>query len=50
MAVSSGSEFIVMNGSAHLMEPLFVELMRQRPELRQVMQNAINISYRMVNL
>lgn len=49
-AVSSGSEFLVLNGSAHLMEPLFVALMRQRPELRQVMQNAINSSYRTVNL
>lgn len=32
---------IVVNGTAHKIKPLFDELLRRRPELRQVMEAAV---------
>lgn len=37
---------VAVNGSAHRLEGLFVNLLERRPELRQVMQSAIDRSYK----
>ncbi len=37
--------FIAVDGSAHMMEELFVELFRRRPELRSVVQDALNSTF-----
>lgn len=37
---------VAVNGSAHRLESLFVNLLERRPELRQVMQSAIERSYK----
>ena len=34
-------EMLVVNGPAQVMEPLFIELFRRRPELRQVVQGVL---------
>ena len=40
-AVVDGTMVVAVNGSAHQLEPLFEKLIRQRPELRQVMESAL---------
>lgn len=37
--------YIALDGSAHMMQPLFEELLRRRPELRAPMQNALDGMY-----
>ena len=38
--------YIAIDGSAHMMQPIFEELLRRRPELRAPMQNALDGMYR----
>ena len=40
-AVVKEDRVVVISGSAHQLEDLFVELIHQRPELRQVFENAV---------
>ncbi len=40
-AVIQDGMTIVVNGTAHKIKPLFDELLRRRPELRQVMEAAV---------
>lgn len=45
-AVVQDGMMVAVNGSAHKLKPLFSELIRRRPELRQVMDSAIEESYK----
>lgn len=40
--VIEGDRGLVVCGSAHRMEGLFVQLIKERPEFRQVLVNAVN--------
>lgn len=40
-AVVKEGMMVAVNGSAHQLKPLFIELLIRRPELRQVMEAAI---------
>ena len=42
-------EMLVVNGSAHMLEPLFIELFKKRPELRSVVQSVLNDMYMVVS-
>ena len=44
--VTEDGMLVAVNGSAHRLEGLFVNLLERRPELRQVMQSAIDMSYK----
>ena len=44
--VEKDGMLVAVNGSAHRLEPLFIALLGRRPELRQVMQSAIDRSYK----
>ena len=44
--VTGDGMMVAVNGSAHMLEGLFVNLLESRPELRQVMQSAIDHSYK----
>lgn len=46
-AVVKEGMMVAVNGSAHQLKPLFLELLRRRPELRQVMDSAIEDSFKM---
>lgn len=45
LIVNDEGRFIAMNGSAHQMEQCFAELFRRRPELRSVVQSALDKMY-----
>lgn len=40
-AIVKDGMMVAVNGSAHQLQPLFTELVRHRPELRQVMEAAV---------
>lgn len=47
MAVGDGDtdddcRFVAVNGSSHMLEDLFVELFRKRPDLRWTVQRALD--------
>ena len=44
--VEADGMMVAVNGSAHRLEGLFVNLLERRPELRQVMQSAIDKSFK----
>lgn len=44
--VTEEDRMILIDGSAHRMEGLFIELLKERPEMRQVMQSALDKSFR----
>ena len=44
--VEADGMMVAVNGSAHRLEGLFVNLLERRPELRQVMQSAIDRSFK----
>ena len=44
--VEADGMMVAVNGSAHRLEGLFASLLERRPELRQVMQSAIERSYK----
>lgn len=44
--VTEGDRMILVDGSAHEMENLFVELLKERPEMRQVIQSALDKRFR----
>jgi hypothetical protein len=46
IVVEKGGRFLAMNGSAHMMGELFVELLKRRPELRFVIQTALDGMYK----
>ena len=39
--VLNGDTMVAVNGSAHQLQPLFVDLLKERSELRQVMEAAL---------
>lgn len=41
----SKEEAILVDGSAHMLEELFIKLFQKRPELRSVVQNALDKMY-----
>lgn len=43
-------EMLVVNGSAHMLEPLFIELFKKRPELRWVVQNVLRQMFYIADL
>ena len=43
--VCEGDVTILVNGSAHVMEDLWVKLFTERPELRSVVQHALDRMY-----
>lgn len=47
-AILKDGMIVAVNGSAHQLKPLFIELLRRRPELRQVMDSAIEDSFKIV--
>ena len=44
--VTEGDRMILVEGSAHEMEALFIELLKERPEMRQVIQSALDKRFR----
>lgn len=44
--VTEGDRMILLDGSAHEMEGLFIELLKERPEMRQVIQSALDKRFR----
>lgn len=44
--VTEGDRMILVDGSAHEMEALFIELLKERPEMRQVIQSALDKRFR----
>ncbi len=44
--VTEGERMILIDGSAHEMEDLFIELLKERPEMRQVIQSALDKRFR----
>ena len=46
LAVGGNGGFVAVGGSAHRMGGLFRELFRKRPELRSVVQEALNEMYK----
>lgn len=44
--VTEGDRMILIDGSAHEMESLFIELLKERPEMRQVIQSALDKRFR----
>lgn len=49
LVVRDDDRFIAMNGSAHQMEECFIELLHRRPDLRSVIQGAMDKMYRIEN-
>ena len=47
--VEKDGMLVAVNGSAHRLEPLFIALLGRRPELRQVMQSALDKSFSVVS-
>ena len=47
--VEKDGMMVAVNGSAHMLEPLFITLLERRPELRQVMQSALDKSFSVVS-
>lgn len=49
LVVGDGDRFIAMDGSAHMMGPLFKELFERRPELSGVIKDVLDSMYRYVD-
>ena len=47
ICLAKDGRFLAMDGSAHLMGDLFVDLLQRRPELRIVLQDALDKMYKL---
>lgn len=50
LVVADDERFIALDGSAHRMAPLFIELFQRRPDLVGVVRDTLNEMYRIADL
>ena len=48
--VEDGDRMIIVDGSAHEMEELFVRFFEERPEMRQVVESALHKRFRIATV
>lgn len=48
--VEDGDRMIIIDGSAHEMEELFVRFFEERPEMRQVVQSALHKKFKIATV
>ena len=48
--VEDGDRMIIVDGSAHEMEELFVRFFEERPEMRQVVQSALHKKFKIATV
>ena len=48
--VENGDRMIIVDGSAHEMEDLFVRFFEERPEMRQVVESALQKRFRIATV